>query len=167
MRPPAHLAVSTVSGILSYVAFDSFEVGASCFLSGILIDVDHVFDYLTRIKIRTLSVSDFFHTELWGPQGKLRLVFHAWEYIPLLFLMFLWPDLREISTGLIIGMALHLVLDHLYNKGHPLTYSIIFRWLNNFDFNCFFPMIPVEDDVHEKRRLKPKYERVPWKGSAS
>lgn len=138
MGPSAHIVASSLAGITVGATLKSVEAGLACALSGIFIDLDHVIDYLRRWKKRRLGISDFFRTDHWGPQGKLFLIFHAWEYLPLLLFLSLIPGFKLISLGLFWGMLLHLIMDHFLNHGHPYTYFLLYRWRRKFDYYSFF-----------------------------
>ncbi|MBN2384577.1 hypothetical protein JXQ70_17015 [bacterium] len=136
----AHLLGSTVAAVALGSALDSVEAGVTCFLTGVLIDLDHVLDYVQRRRKRKLGFRDFFRTDEWAPQGRLFLIFHAWEYLPLLLVLTFVPGLSEIGLGALCGIGLHLIMDHLNNRGFPYTYFILFRWFHGFKSNCFFRM---------------------------
>ncbi|MFC1849963.1 hypothetical protein ACFL27_07215 [candidate division CSSED10-310 bacterium] len=138
MKPPAHIVISAGAALLVGQGFQSTGAGWACFFSGVFIDIDHLFDYLLRSPHRKLSVRDFFHPDQWGPDGKLYLIFHGWEYLPLLLLASLIPGITEIAWGIFIGVFIHLILDHIHNNGHPLTYFVIYRWKSAFHFHRLF-----------------------------
>lgn len=162
MRPLAHVVGSLASGCVTGFASASIETGVACFFSGILIDVDHIIDYYNRPRHH--SFHDFMKTTAWGPQGRLYLFLHAWEYLPLIMLLSLYGPLQTIARGVFWGILVHLVMDQYYNRAHPLTYFILFRWYCAFAPSCFFRD---EDTVELEHTFTGKFSLRPWKESSS
>lgn len=138
MRPPAHIISSTIAALVVETSTHSTEAALATLISGIFIDIDHLFDYFLRYSKRKLGFRDFFLTHQWGPQGKLYLVFHCWEYLPILIILTFISKYHFLFLGIFWGVLIHLLLDHLNNKGHTLTYFLFFRWKSNFKYTCFF-----------------------------
>jgi hypothetical protein len=149
VRPPAHIISSTAAALVLGGISGSPEMGVACLFSGILIDLDHVLDYLNRRGIRELGLRDFLRTTAWGPQGKLFLVLHAWEYLALILLASLVGAWRPWALGIFCGVALHLVLDQIYNHAHPLTYFMCYRLKCRFVYTCFFEDLSLSDRDQE------------------
>jgi len=59
MKLRSHVIASIIFSTLFFVVFKSWKIAAVSFLSGILIDVDHVFDYFWEFRKR-LIVKEFF-----------------------------------------------------------------------------------------------------------
>jgi hypothetical protein len=139
MTPGYHIAVSLmISGIL-YTLFRSWGMALSSLLSGILIDLDHVIDYLIEYDTR-FNLKRFFYFCLQEKtRHKCYFVLHGWEWL------FLWgaigwaADWPLWSIGLLIGYGHHMILDATGNKPSRWGYLLIWRWKKNFDFKATFP----------------------------
>ena len=126
MKPPYHVASSAlVAGIL-YFLFKSWSMALSCFLSGILIDIDHVYDYLKEYGY-PFKVKDFIRAIYTAKLTRMTLFFHSWEVILLLSIITWFTNWNPLSVGILIGFGHHMILDKLYT-GVPLRrYSFIYR----------------------------------------
>jgi hypothetical protein len=134
MKPKYHVAVSTlISGIL-HMVFKSWALTIASLFSGILVDLDHVIDYVINHSFH-LDIKKFFHSFYGGKYKKLTLIFHGWEWL----LVLLWAswasEWNHWIIGFMIGIAQHLIIDRLYNISTFLSYSLLWRWKNKFDTN--------------------------------
>jgi hypothetical protein len=142
MKPVFHVAASTlVSGIL-YVLFKSWGLVIASFLSGILIDIDHVIDYLIVRGVRCdrKEFSKFIiEKECWKTASrhwKLNVLFHGWELLVILSIAAALTDWNPVVTGILIGFGHHILLDVFNNKRDSLSktflgYSLLWRWKNS------------------------------------
>jgi len=139
MKPGYHIAFSTIlSGIL-YMVTKSWGMTAACFISGILIDLDHVLDFLI-IYGWPFTLKRFFQVFYHELKFKqIYLLFHAWEWMILLFVSAWMTSWNPWFIGMFIGVGHHMVLDYINNGGYLWSYSLICRWRNNFDFETTFP----------------------------
>lgn len=110
----------------------------SCFLSGIFIDIDHVYDYIKEFGF-PFKVRDFVHTVYNNGISRLTFVFHSWEILLLLGLIAGFTNWNPWIAGIIIGFGHHIVLDKLNNGERLRTYSFIWRWKKHFAFEATFP----------------------------
>jgi len=114
------------------VAYSVFRSAAVFFVSlaaGILIDIDHIFDYYTQ-EGPTLKIKKIYS---WCLENKFKSVFFYFHSVELLFL--LWLSISLFKLGLLwiaiaIGLTQHLILDILFNRnvfryGYFLSYRII------------------------------------------
>ena len=139
MRPGYHITSSTIlSGVL-YLMTKSWGMAASCFISGILIDLDHVLDYLIIYGWRSFTIRRFFYVFYHVQLKRIYLLFHAWEWLLFLLVAAGITDWNPWFTGLFAGIGLHMILDYIHNGGYIWSYSLILRWRNNFDFETTFP----------------------------
>lgn len=115
------------------------------FLGGFFIDLDHLIEYF--LAYGTNFHFDYFLTGMQFLElGKAYVLFHAWEYIPLL-LFFRYKiqksSLRKkdivaaIILALTLGMTSHLVFDQLDNNVNKGGYFLIYRFLHNFNLSDF------------------------------
>lgn len=138
MKLQRHTAISVIIGGVLYMMFKSWALSLSCIISGIFIDLDHIFD-VVREHGRGVTVKDFFRICHHAQFNRVILIFHGWEWLPL-FLMTAWlTGWNPWVTGTCIGLGQHLVLDAYSNSSNISSYSLIWRWKNNFHFDTLFP----------------------------
>jgi hypothetical protein len=148
MKLHHHTAFSiTIAGIL-YMIFKSWGLAIACLVSGIFIDLDHIIDYI-REHGWPFKIKDFFQVHHKCQFNQIVLVWHGWEWI-ILWAAAAWlTGWNPWMTGALIGMSQHMLLDTLYNTSNLFTYSFIWRWKQNFDFDTIFT---------KKTRNKYKYK---------
>jgi hypothetical protein len=109
-----HVYSSTLLGGSLYAVTHSPQIAVFAFLSGVFLDIDHIFDFLIfsedRISIKKLL--------LWCDDGKwekITLVFHSYElYFILGIITYYFP--YEPLIGILFGMGLHLIVDQIGNR---------------------------------------------------
>ncbi len=105
----------------------SWEATTVCFLSGILIDVDHVVDlciYKKRIVLSAQALFNFCERE---KGGKLYLVLHSYELLALLWISIGLFKLSDVWLGLALGLSVHMALDQFSNPVRPWVYFFWYR----------------------------------------
>ncbi|UCH79914.1 MAG: hypothetical protein JSW20_09175 [Nitrospiraceae bacterium] len=138
MKLHHHVAVSTTLSMFLFMIFKSSYLSVACFLSGILIDLDHFIDYFREQGIN-LDIKKFFRICEHAQFNKILLLLHGWEWIIVMCTISWSLGWAPLMTGIIIGFSHHIMLDSLYNRTHLRTYSIIWRWSKGFDFDTVFP----------------------------
>jgi hypothetical protein len=130
--PRYHLLASAGLGAVMLTATGSKKAALAPFVSGFLIDVDHLGDYaLTRIGVR----------------HKIVLALHGWEYVPLWFLV---DRLLGLRGGAVLGYLLHLSIDQWWNEKRSwLAYFITWRARRGFRAD---QLGPVDADKRHKWR---------------
>ena len=117
MRTRNHIAVSAGVSLGFQAAMHSWPATLGCFLSGILIDVDHYLDfYLLRGKFpfRYKDLVDFC---AFDKGKKLYLFLHAYEFLLILWFSILYFHLGKIWLGVALGLTVHLGIDQFTNPG--------------------------------------------------
>ena len=108
-----HLYTGGLMSGISYAITQSPQIAISSFLSSILIDVDHVFDFLIFSKEK-LSIRNIISWCENGRWKRITLIFHSYEiYLILCIITYYFPD--SILIGILSGMGLHLILDQIGN----------------------------------------------------
>lgn len=121
----------------------------SCIISGIFIDLDHIIDVL-REHGKNVTVTDFFRLCHHGQFNRIILIFHGWEWL-LLWAIAAWlTGWDPWITGTLIGLSQHMILDAYANSTNILTYSLLWRWKNGFDFDTIFPKLRAKKYRHGK-----------------
>ena len=114
MSPGGHLITTAVAGAAVYAGTGSAALTAGLFAGGFLIDLDHVFDYVVFERQRDLRPSAFLRYYLEGRVRRVVLPLHSYELLVLLALL-AWLSDRDCLWGYVLGTALHLPLDIIFN----------------------------------------------------
>ncbi len=128
---------AAVSGVV-YAASRSWPATLSSLAVGILLDGDHVLDYLREYGFR-LNLRELFHASYERTFKRTFLVLHAWEWTPLVIAAVWWSGANPWLAGAAIGWFQHLLADQLVNTPNKWAYSIIWRWRHGFDHKVSFP----------------------------
>ena len=133
MKTSHHIIASTGISLGFQAAAHSWPATLGCFLSGILIDTDHYLEYYLirkRFPFRFKDLVDFCFD---ASVPKLYLIFHAYEWLFILWFSIYFFDLGIIWTGIAIGLTTHLLLDQCFNPIKPPCYFLTFRIKNDFE----------------------------------
>ncbi len=128
LKPTAHVYTSAVLAAALYAHSHSIPESTICFAGGILIDLDHVIDFVL-FSGEKFSPGNFVSwcENRWQ---RVTLLFHSYELLSLLFIIMVYLD-SAVLRGILWGAGLHLLLDQLWNpKAYglsPLFYFIGFR----------------------------------------
>lgn len=114
MSPGGHLITTAVAGAAVYAATGSVALTAGLAAGGFLIDLDHVLDYVLFERQRDLRPSAFLKYYLEGRVRRVVLPLHSYELFALLALL-AWTTNLQWLWGYVLGMALHLPLDIVFN----------------------------------------------------
>lgn len=149
MKLHHHTAFSAaISGVL-YLIFKSWGMAVSCFISGIFIDLDHIIDVLREHGL-PFKVKKFFEVCDKGQFDRVMLLWHGWEWIVLWGIAAWLTEWNPWVTGAFIGIGQHMILDTLYNSSNPCTYSLLWRWKKDFDFDTVFADFKKNKYKHRK-----------------
>ncbi len=107
-------------------------------IAGVLLDLDHGFDYLREYGLRVDLPFFFrsFHNTLYR---RVMITLHAWEWFPLLGGAAILMHGNPFLVGMLIGMAQHLVFDQFTNGACRWGYFFSYRVMKNFDTAEIFP----------------------------
>jgi hypothetical protein len=140
---PVHLSIhflmAVLSGLLIGLCFKKEIDWRLALLAGILggflIDIDHVLEYFFVFG-PTFNLSYFIEGREFLVSDKIRLVFHGFEYFPLLlFFSYLFRRKKNLSIFLLtlaFALFVHLISDSFINNYPPRNYSIIYRASKGF-----------------------------------
>lgn len=156
MKIQHHIVSSALIASILYLFFKSWNMALICFLSGILIDLDHIYDY-TREFGFPFKIKDFFNTAYDGEVSRWTVVLHSWEVLFLIGIIAWFTNWNPWITGVLVGFGHHIVLDMLDKDERLRSYSFIWRWKNNFEFEVIFPntAITIQFEKQHKKRKKP------------
>lgn len=131
MKPSLHVASTGLAAGLIVLATGSWPAGLASCLTGVFIDLDHVWDYVLARR-RIPRPREFFRFWAEFREERLYTWLHAWEFVPLLLLGSWLGPAREICLGLAWGLFQHLLLDQLGNGVTPGAYWLAWRWAKGF-----------------------------------
>ncbi|HLN19079.1 MAG TPA: hypothetical protein VK255_02825 [Patescibacteria group bacterium] len=126
-------------------------------LSGVGIDLDHFIDYFFAFGWH-FKLSEFLSGAQFLKSDKIYILLHGWEYVIILILAFLLlknRTARPILLALTLGLVFHLGADSVLNEGmKPSSYSIIYRFKNNFDSRRLVTPDHWQKQLINKKNLK-------------
>jgi len=138
LSPRQHVIASGAVSLVFFTVSKSWAGAAVCFLSGVLIDIDHFFDLWIARRRVSLSYSELHRFCSYEKDGRLHLVFHSYELHALLWLSVLALGLSWPWVGLAVGTSTHLLIDQLCNPIRPFTYFFLYRLKCRFAKECAF-----------------------------
>lgn len=129
----SHIKASGVLGLGVYAYTGEYLPSIACFLSGWLIDIDHFLDWRANFG-PTLDHARVFRN---FERGRLRYVytiFHGWEYVIAVLVLYALYDLPPWATYAALGYTCHLILDQIFNRPkRSLFYFLTYRILHGFN----------------------------------
>lgn len=131
-----HFIMAVLSGYLIGWHFKKANIGIIAgILGGFLIDLDHVLEYFFVFGLK-FNLASFFDGYQFLTSDKIWLIFHGYEYVPLLLLLaFIFRTKKAVMVFLLsltFAGFVHLVSDSVINNFPPKNYSIIYRATKNF-----------------------------------
>jgi hypothetical protein len=133
-----HIGLSLVVSFTIYAVFRSTSMAVASFVSGVLVDLDHIFDYLREYGFR-INANHFFRVCHQTLFRRIVLFMHAWEWLVLLAAGAVWSRGGSVLTGVFIGLGQHLIADQFTNKIDKCGYFLLFRLRNGFVARRIFP----------------------------
>ena len=134
MTVRTHIITSSVLAVTIYGWTHSIEAAVSAFISGILIDIDHLLDFFL-FSGESFSVKAFFSWCNDGRWDRIILIFHSYElYFLYGIIVYNYP--HPILTGILLGTGLHLILDQTGNR-HLIKSFTISKWFYFFTFRAW------------------------------
>jgi hypothetical protein len=137
MEHHALITVPVAAGTY-YFTGSWFYTAISVFL-GFLVDFDHVFDYIREEK--RFNFKDMFIKSYLGDFKKLYVVFHAFEYIPIVWIIAFFINNYTFAIVFTVSYLAHMIPDQLTNNVKPFGYFFIYRLIKNFSMKetFYFP----------------------------
>ena len=136
-----HTAVSLTASALILVIAKNAQMSIACFLTGVLIDVDHVFDYCVNRALPDLLVylhrpgklTKFLSHEYlkFKPYSRVYKPLHSIELLIPASLLYTFGIWNNIATGALIGFVAHIIMDSI-PLGHIGVISIIYKIKRKF-----------------------------------
>ena len=139
MKPGYHLIGTLAASSVIYFVFRSLPCLIISFISGFLIDLDHLLDYYSQEGLG-LNFRRFYQ---WCNEHKLKftiLIFHSLELLFLLWWAIYFFKLGQFWISLAIGFSQHMLFDVVFNRNDiktPYFYFITARALKGFRLRDF------------------------------
>jgi hypothetical protein len=83
-------------------------------------------------------VKDFFNAVYRDNIPRLTLIFHSWELVLIIGIIAWFNSWNPWLVGAFVGFGQHIVLDKLNNGERFRSYSFIWRWKKQFEFEAVF-----------------------------
>jgi hypothetical protein len=149
MGPVGHTLVSAAVGGGIWAATGSLEAAFITVGVGVLMDVDHVYDYYEWYIRRR--------------QDKLYVLLHGWEYSLVGLAALAGVFYHPLLLAAVLAHLAHVITDQLHNGLSPLGYSIIYRAIKRFNAAEIAPRHNVATAYWHVLRLLPGGQRLaPW-----
>jgi len=138
MNPSRHVITSFALGAIFWFFTKSISASLLCFLTGVLVDLDHIIEYPLHFDWRSFSAKNVYHASIHTRDGKgdyrykkLYIVFHSWEMVILFWALYAYTK-NIYFLAFSLGYTSHMFLDTVGNKGYPALYFLLGRIMNNF-----------------------------------
>ncbi|HLG69548.1 MAG TPA: hypothetical protein VK009_03895 [Chloroflexota bacterium] len=131
---------------------------------GVLVDLDHFIDYWYAEGRICFNLRTFLRTRYWERSGRLFVLFHAFEYLPIVFLVWQAWKGRRWAVAATAAMSSHLLADHLVNELKPLGYFLLYRVAHGFRADEILDWNRVHQLEERRRKAKqgPRAGRLSW-----
>ena len=125
MGPLGHTVISGAVAGGVWAATGSPAAAGVALGVGVLMDVDHLYDYYRRYVKRK--------------DDKIFVLFHAWEYSLTGLAVWAFVFLNPLFLGAVLGHLAHVITDHAANHLSRYAYSILYRLSKGFDAAYILP----------------------------
>jgi len=129
MKPSRHIIASLTLGAALWFLTRSLYAGLLCFASGVLVDVDHIVDYIIQHDWKSITFKNIYEAceQTVKQKGdlkfkKLYIILHSAEIALLLWLVTIYTK-NIYLLGITSGYSLHLIMDFV---GNPLRFPSLF-----------------------------------------
>lgn len=132
MNPWGHLIAAAPLAGAVYLAGGSGAMAAGAAAASVLVDLDHVVDYLYLTGGR-LKLGRLYRDYRGHRTPKLILALHSWE-LSILALACAWLlGAPALVWGLALGWVFHLACDQMANRVGAPFYLLSYRYFRGFD----------------------------------
>jgi hypothetical protein len=166
LRPQAHVAVSAGLGAIFWAKSRDWRTFLISVAFGVLVDLDHLFDYWYSERRLTWNTRTFMSTRYWRRSGRVFLLFHAFEHLPMVFLLWQAFKGRKWAVAATSAMSSHVLADHFVNELRPLGYFLSYRIAHRFrasEIMDWDKARRVEARRHEQKELKRRHQLTWYK----
>lgn len=132
MRSEYHFVATIATSSAIYLVFKSIPCFVISFISGFLIDLDHLFDYYAQEGV-TLDFGKFYSYCVNHRFKYIILIFHSLELLFLLWLLIYIFKLGQFWLSLTIGFSQHMIFDLIFNQDIVKTHKFYFLTVRIFE----------------------------------
>lgn len=134
-----HLFLALLIGCLGWFVSDDIYCIPSALISGWLVDVDHLCDYLYYlVQSKKLNLSLVRTGQYFKANNKIVIPLHSWEISTFLFLFgILMPEYRAAFVSAALAHIGHLLQDQRAYDVRLCGYSLISRMKRGFAYSGF------------------------------
>ncbi len=140
MKLEHHIAISTPVSLAILYFTKSYFYFFFSFCIGVLLDIDHIYDYVREEK--KFDLKHLFIKSYLGDFKKMYLFFHAYEYIPIAFITGFFMNNYVFPVVFSISYLFHILPDQFSNNTKPFGYFLIYRIWVKFDMKKIFDVPP-------------------------
>jgi len=164
LRPQGHVIVSAGLGAIFWAKSRDPRTLLLSLVFGVLVDLDHFVDYWYAEGRLRFDLRTFLAARYWRRSGRIFILFHAFEYLPLLFLFWQGYKGRKWAIAATAAMSSHVLADHFINELKPLGYFLLYRLAHGFRSEEILDWNKVRriDEKRAKRRVLAEQGRLPW-----
>lgn len=137
MKVSGHVAISSSVSLAIFLISRNFLLTLSSFLAGVLIDLDHLWDYFRSEGLK-FDLKDFFYKCDNFQLKKFCLFLHSFELLSVLGIFTYLNTHNHLLIGTLIGFSQHLFLDQIFNRAELLGYFFFYRWRKGFSGESIF-----------------------------
>ena len=131
-----HIILTSIIVAYFYWRFRSWELAILCFVSGVLIDVDHLFDYFHYLGWQGLDLRKFFTEDIFDGSGTVFVPLHSWELLIPIWVWGFRTNRKKEAFALSSAFFGHLLIDYFsYSVPWPF-YSLTYRLITSFANPC-------------------------------
>jgi len=136
-----HTAVSFAVSALLLITLKKIQMSIACFLAGILIDIDHIFDYYANHelmdkfrylrhprKLFRFLLTDYNRSK---PSDKIYKPLHSVELLIPISFLYTFGIWNHVATGILVGFVIHLIMD-IMPMGYIGAVSMIYKIKRGF-----------------------------------
>ena len=114
--------------------FKSMSCGVCSFITGVFIDLDHLYDYYREHGF-TLNMMDVYRGCSEMNLSKAFLFLHSYELIAFFWVLVLIFSLPNIWIAAAIGLTQHIIFDQIFNPMYKYGYFLSYRIAKGFDID--------------------------------
>jgi len=131
MQVRYHIVTSAALSGLLYAMLKSWPMSIACLISGILVDLDHVLDYIVEFGPKP-DLKNFLSSFPEGRYHRIFILLHAWEWVVIGTVAVWLTGWQPWAVGALAGYVLHMVFDQFVN--HPDSWGYFLLWRSRHTF---------------------------------
>jgi hypothetical protein len=123
-------------GLLVFWISRSAAAAWACLVTGVLVDLDHLADYVLEFgpRVRLHHFLGAFSEHLFR---FVIVPLHGWEWVAAGLAAAWWLDWRPVACSALAAYTLHMTMDQIGNRPRPGAYFLTARILHRFASRFF------------------------------